>query len=206
MSSFSSFKRGDAVTLTDGFTISLIKSSDFPDILEMLENPKVTEYLFFAPAPEAVYRGYFAPIIDGTRESINRDELPEGPTTIIRDTSGRYMGMCGLHPVMFLQGNYEVGYQFSEHAWGKGLASSSARFLLSLAFREMGAHKVTADCYRSNTGSYKTMEKIGMIQEGCQCAYYKTESGFDDRLLYGITRQQFERINGADNHAGTTRS
>lgn len=206
MSTFSAFKRGDAVALTDGFTISLIKSSDLSDIIEMLANPKVTEYLFFAPAPEALYRDYFEPIIDSTREAIQKGEWPQGPTVIIRDTSGQYMGMCGLHPVMFLQGNYEIGYQFSEHAWGKGLASSSCQLLLSLAFREMGAHKVTADCYRSNIGSYKTMEKVGIVQEGCQSAYYKTDNGFDDRLLYGITKQQFESIAGADKHAGTTGS
>ncbi|KXF81681.1 GNAT family N-acetyltransferase [Enterovibrio coralii] len=192
MLTFDAFKQGHAVSLKDGYTIALISKADLEDIIEMLQNPKVTEYLFFAPAPEEMYRGYFGPIIEGTEQAIANNEWPETITVIIRDNDGKYMGMCGLPAVMFLSGNYEVGFQFAEHAWGKGLASSGCEFLLALAFDELGAHKVTADCYRANVGSYKTMEKAGLVEEGCQIAYFKTENGFDDRLLYGITKAQYD--------------
>ncbi|MDD1782719.1 GNAT family N-acetyltransferase [Enterovibrio sp. ZSDZ35] len=191
MPTFDTFKQGHAVSLKDGYTIALISDGDLDDIIEMLQNPNVTEYLFFAPAPEDMYRGYFGPIIEGTKVAIANNEWPETITVIIRDNDGKYMGMCGLPSVMFLTGNYEVGFQFAEHAWGRGLASRGCEFLLALAFEELGAHKVTADCYRSNVGSYKTMEKAGLVKEGCQHDYFNTARGKDDRLLYGITKEQY---------------
>ncbi|MEI8608985.1 GNAT family N-acetyltransferase [Enterovibrio sp. Hal110] len=197
------FKRGQAIPLMDGYTIALIQRSDLNDIIEMLGDPKVTEYLYFAPAPEDVYRDYFGPIIEGTAEAIGHGEWPESPTAIIRDHEGRFMGMVGLHAVMFLSGNYELGYKFAQHAWGKGLASSSSAFLLSIAFDVFGAHKVAADCYRSNEGSYKALVKVGLVEEGCQTAYYKTQSGFDDRLHYGITKTQYSAFSPTNSYKKT---
>lgn len=188
----SSFKSGKSIEFSPGFSLSLIQQGDFNDIVTMLEDPKVTEYLFFAPAPEEIYHAYFDSIIKNTAQAIEKSAWPDNITGIIRDKDGTFMGMCGLHVVMFLDGNYEVGFQLSEHAWGKGLATSSCRFMLSIAFELLGAHKVVADCYRANVGSYKALSKSGLVEEGCQNHYYKINQGYDDRLLYGITKAQFD--------------
>ncbi|WP_394208868.1 GNAT family N-acetyltransferase [Enterovibrio calviensis] len=190
--SISLFKQGKAAPLSDTLTIKLITHDDLKDIITMLGNPNVAKYLFFAPAPVEIYEGFFNPIIESTREATAKGEWPENPTAIIRDLDGNYMGMAGLPGVMFTQGNFEVGYQLAEHAWGQGIATLACNFMTKLAFKELGAHKVTADCYLSNVGSYKTMEKCGYTLEGTQQDYYKVESGFDDRVLYGITKKQFD--------------
>ncbi|MCK6263401.1 GNAT family N-acetyltransferase [Vibrio sp. ZSDE26] len=88
-----------------------------------------------------------------------------------------------------------VFYQLSEHAWGKGIATLACQFMTRLAFDHLSAHKVTADCYVGNVGSYKTMEKCGYQHEGTQKGYYKLEDGFEDRVLYGITKERFDSLN-----------
>lgn len=186
------FKQGKAAPLSETLTIRLITQEDLKDIITMLGNPNVAKYLFFAPAPVEMYEGFFNPIIENTQEAVEKGEWPENPTAIIRDLDGNYMGMTGLPAVMFMQGNFEVGYQLAEHAWGQGIATLTCAFMTRLAFTELNAHKVTADCYLSNVGSYKTMEKCGYVLEGTQKDYYKLESGFDDRVLYGITKTQFD--------------
>ncbi|MGF1690126.1 GNAT family N-acetyltransferase [Photobacterium kagoshimensis] len=186
-----SLKTGLPVALTPTLNISLIAQNDLPDIIDMLGNPAVNEFLFFAPAPIDVYEGFFGPIIEETQNAIATGEWPEHLTIVIRDTSGTYMGMAGLPSVMFLEGNFELGYQLAEHAWGQGIATQAAQYLTALAFNELGAHKVTADCYASNAGSYKTLEKCGFNREGCQKDYYKVENGFDDLLHYGMTKADF---------------
>lgn len=189
----SPFKQGKPVLLSETLTIRLITQDDLKDIIVMLDNPNVAKYLFFAPAPIEMYEGFFNPIIENTQEAIAKGEWPENLTAIIRDLDGRYMGMTGLPGVMFMQGNFEVGYQLAEHAWGQGIATLACDFMTKFAFTELGAHKVTADCYLSNVGSYKTMEKCGYNIEGTQKDYYKVETGFDDRVLYGMTKTQFEQ-------------
>ncbi|MEZ8092973.1 GNAT family N-acetyltransferase [Photobacterium swingsii] len=195
--SISALKQGQPVALTPTLNISLITLNDLPDIINMLGNPAVSEFLFFAPAPVEVYEGFFGPIITNTEKAIAVGEWPEHLTIVIRDTSGAYMGMAGLPSVMFLEGNFEVGYQLAEHAWGQGIATQAALYLTSLAFNELGAHKVTADCYASNIGSYKTLEKCGFNREGSQKNYYKVENGFVDRLHYGMTKTDFIAQNSA---------
>ncbi|MEZ8826037.1 GNAT family protein [Vibrio amylolyticus] len=192
--SLSLFKQGKAVPLNDKLTIRLITQNDLKDIITMLGNPNVAKYLFFAPAPVEMYEGFFNPIIENTQDAIKKGEWPESLTAIIHDLEGNYMGMAGLPGVMFTQGNFEVGYQLAENAWGQGIATLACAFMTQLAFNELDAHKVTADCYLSNVGSYKTMEKCGYTLEGTQKDYYKLESGFDDRVLYGITKAQFENL------------
>ncbi|MGS0680372.1 GNAT family N-acetyltransferase [Shewanella sp. 125m-7] len=189
--SITQFKSGQAIPLTDSLTIELIKDKDLSDIVTMLDDPKVAEFLFFAPSPVEVYQGFFNPIIDNTAEAISKSEWPESITVIIRDLDGQYMGMAGLPAVMFMQGNFEVGYQLPAHAWGQGIATAACGFLTQLAFTELDAHKVTADCYLSNVGSYKTMQKCGFVHEGTQKDYFKMAQGFDDRVHYGITKAQF---------------
>lgn len=193
--SYQKLKQGEAIPFNESLTIQLIQGSDLQDIIEMLNDDKVNQYLFFAPADNSLYEGFFGPIIENTAQAIKEGVWPDSPTFVIRDQQGQYMGMCAVTAVMFLTGNYEVGYQLPTCAWGKGVATRACQMMTEIGFTELNAHKVSADCYASNAGSYKTLEKNGFTQEGRQKDYYKLEQGFDDKLYYGITAEQFAFLN-----------
>ncbi len=184
-------KLGNSVPFFDNLFLSLLKQQDLQDIIEMLGDPKVNEYLFFAPAPVEVYQDYFNPIIEEIAAAIDAKQWSTKVVIVVRDEQGAFMGMGGLDSVMLHEGNFEVGYQLPQQAWHRGIASSCALLLTQLAFEELGAHKVTADCYAGNVGSYKTLEKVGYRQEGVQQDYYKVADHFEDRLLYGMTVKQW---------------
>lgn len=188
---YSALKQGHSIPFGDTLNIALIQASDLNDIIEMLNDDKVNTYLFFAPADNSLYEGFFGPIIENTQEAIKNSEWPEAPTFVIRDAQGQYMGMTAVTPVIFLQGNFEVGYQLPAHAWGQGIATRACQMMTEIGFTELDAHKISADCYAENVGSYKTMEKCGFILEGRQLDYFKTEQGFDDKVYYGMTAKQF---------------
>ncbi|WP_434362754.1 GNAT family N-acetyltransferase [Parasalinivibrio latis] len=187
-------KLGQSVPFESEYTLSFICQSDLADIIETLHDEKVITFLHFAPSPDSLYEAYFQPIIDNTASQIECGEWPDTPTFTIRDIDGKYMGMTGLQPVVFLEGNYEIGYQFARHAWGKGLATAACRFATAFAFEKLHAHKVTADCYAGNTGSSRVLEKAGFRCEGAQKGYYRIHKGFDDRLIYGMTGEQFAML------------
>ncbi|WP_064607380.1 GNAT family N-acetyltransferase [Photobacterium sp. J15] len=190
---YQQLKQGHTFPLTRELTIRLIRQDDFPDIVAMLENPNVTQYLFFAPSPVEVYEAYFMPIIENTKQAISEGEWPENPTFIIRDTNGNFMGMAGLSQAMMLTGNYDIGYQLPEDAWRQGIATTACRFVTALAFNELDAHKLCGDCYARNIGSTRVLEKTGYSLEGRQKAYYRMENGFDDRLWFGLSKADFEK-------------
>ena len=186
-------KRGRSVPLREDLRAALITTADMPEIIEMLNTPAVTEYLFFAPSPDEVYEGYFRPIIENTGKAVREGTWPESPTIVIRDHEGGFMGMCGVDAVSLHPGNYEIGFQLPVHAWKKGIATAACRMMTALAFEMLGAHKVAADCYAGNAGSRRVLEKCGYRREGIQEKYYKLDSGFDDRVLYGMTAGRYER-------------
>ncbi|MCG7497976.1 GNAT family N-acetyltransferase [Vibrio sp. Of7-15] len=192
---YSNLKQGQPYPLTtDDLTIRLIREDDLPDVFSTLENPNVTQYLFFAPAPLEVYQAFFTPIVEETQNAIEKEKWPEHPTFIIRDNSQRYMGMVGLTQVMLLQGNFEIGFQLPEHAWQQGIATAACQLLTHIAFSELDAHKIAADCYAQNIGSAAVLKKSGFTQEGSQTGYYKINATYDDRLIFGITSAQYSAL------------
>ncbi|KOO14902.1 GNAT family acetyltransferase [Vibrio xuii] len=190
--SYQKLKQGEVISFNDSLNIQLIQASDLQEIIEMLNDDDVNQYLYFAPADNSMFEGFFGPIIDNTQQAIKEGIWPESPTFVIRDLQSKYMGMCGITSVAFLAGNYEIGYQLPVCAWGKGIATRACQMMTELSFTQLNAHKVSADCYGSNVGSYKTLEKCGFLQEGCQEGYYRLAQEFDDKLYYGMTAEQFE--------------
>lgn len=193
--SYQKLKLGEAIPFNEMLNIRLIQKSDLQDIIEMLNDDEVNQYLYFAPADNSMFEGFFGPIIENTQQATKDGVWPDNPTFVIRDQHGKYMGMTAVTQVMFLAGNYEVGYQLPVCAWGQGIATAACNMMTKLAFTELNAHKVSADCYASNVGSYKTLEKSGFVPEGRQQDYYKLEQGFDDKLYYGMTAEQYSSLN-----------
>ncbi len=68
--SYQKLKQGEAIPFNESLTIQLIQGSDLQDIIEMLNDDKVNQYLFFAPADNSLYEGFFGPIIENTAQAI----------------------------------------------------------------------------------------------------------------------------------------
>ncbi len=192
--SYSKLKSGEAIPFHTDLTIQLVQRSDLEDIFAMFDDERVNKYLFFAPSDISVYQAFFDPIVANTEEAVQKGVWPDSPTFVIRSLEGKYMGMSAVTQVMFHDGNHEVGYQLPVKAWGQGIATAACKLMIAIGFDELKSHKVSADCYQSNIGSYKTLERCGFVQEGCQKDYFKTEIGFDDKLYYGMTKPQYQAL------------
>ena len=68
--SYSKLKRGESIPFNDSLTIALIQPNDLQDIITMLNDEAVNQYLFFAPADESMFQGFFGPIIENTQQAI----------------------------------------------------------------------------------------------------------------------------------------
>ncbi len=99
--SYTELKQGKAVHFKDNLSIALIKQEDLQDIITMFDDERVNQYLFFAPADEALYHAFFGPIIENTVQALVENNWPDSPTFVIRNEQGEYMGMCALTQVMF---------------------------------------------------------------------------------------------------------
>jgi len=182
---------GKSAPLSDKLNISLIKQEDFNEIVKMLNTDRVNKYLFYAPSPPEVFEMFFNPMIEDTKQALSDKKWPNSAGLVIRDSSHNFVGNAGMSQNPFLSGNYEMGFHLAESSWRKGIATLIAEFITELAFNHLQAYKLSADCYAQNLGSVKVLEKAGFSQEGCLIDYYNNE---DDKLIFGITKQQFSDL------------
>ena len=180
----------DTLFRYDDVDISFIKAEDITDIIRMFDSEKFCRYLYFAPAPEKIYRDYFEPLVDETKISLEKGDIPDFPVFTVRDAGSKeFLGQCSLTPVPFLEQIYEVSFQFKEEAWGRGMGTLSCQFIKFFAFSYLNARRLNADCYGRNGGSQKVLLNSGFVSEGVRRNFYSTEYGFDDKLLFGLLRE-----------------
>lgn len=179
----------DRVDYLEGIEINPLKATDIDDIVDMLQNPEVYRYLFFAPAPEEVYRGYFEPIVAQMDKALDEEKASSNMVFILREKrSGDFIGQFGIMAVPMIEGVYEVGYQLKEEYWGRGIGTFACERALDYVFDTLEGHRAEANCYSTNRGSKKVLEKCGFAYEGEFRGYYKVEDEFVGRSNYGLLK------------------
>lgn len=96
-----------------------------------------------------------------------------------------------LNPDAFM-----LGYAMSEHQWGKGLMTETAKEIINLIFCELPIDIITCTCYTTNPRSQRVIEKCGFVYEGC---LRQGEKRFDGALmdvnLFSLTREEWIKMN-----------
>ncbi len=54
-------------------------------------------------------------------------------------------------------------------------------------------HRITLDAYGKNIASLKIAENLSFTKEGVLRNYYKVEEGFDDKVIYGLLREEIDK-------------
>ncbi len=99
-------------------------------------------------------------------------------------STGELIGTSGLQPLEDT-GEIEVGYNLSEKFWRQGFGYECAYGWLDYGFNTAGLDRIVAIAHPDNTGSWRIMEKCGML-------YEKTEDHYGMTcVFYAITRQEF---------------
>ena len=79
--------------------------------------------------------------------------------------SGRTVGWFGLRPLAHSPLEVEPGYRLKPEFWGRGLATEAATALVEHAFDSAGVQRVFATTMVANVGSWKVMEKAGLMHQ-----------------------------------------
>jgi RimJ/RimL family protein N-acetyltransferase len=85
---------------------------------------------------------------------------------------------------------WEIGWGLHPACWGKGYTPEAARAMLSFAFSELKAHRVTAFCHADNHASIRVMEKIGMQREGRLRQVRWLNDQWWDEYVYSIVESE----------------
>ena len=86
----------------------------------------------------------------------------------------------------------ELGYFIQPEFWNKGYVTEAVKCLIAFAFDELDVHKIMTGCVRENGASEAVMRKAGFHHEGTLNAHQLVNGQWKDRVLYGMTREQYE--------------
>ncbi len=78
-------------------------------------------------------------------------------------------------------GDWEIGWNLRQSAWGHGYATEAARSLMDWGINELGLRDIYAVAQPVNVASVRVMQRLGMKDLGRTCKYYECEL-----VLYGL--------------------
>jgi len=84
-----------------------------------------------------------------------------------------------------------IGYSFASAHWQKGYATEALTALLDYLFEDVDMHRVTADCDVENTGSWKTLEKLGFRREAHFVESFPVNGEYTSEYHYGILQREW---------------
>lgn len=87
----------------------------------------------------------------------------------------------------------EIGYWLAVPLWGHGYTTEAASACLDFGFSSLVLHRIHAGHYTRNPASGRVMQKLGMTYEGTFRHHYLKDGVFEDNVVYGILRDEWER-------------
>ncbi len=173
--------------LSTRLRLRLLVTSDAGDVQRLAGDFAVADTTLSIPHPYP----------DGVAESwIASLRAPEAANRITyaltERSSGALIGAMGL-AVDPAHERGELGYWVGKPFWSQGYATEAARVVLTYAFGTLGLHRVHARRFARNPASGRVLEKIGMRQEGMMRQHIRRWERFEDVVLHGILREEWEQ-------------
>ncbi|MEM9931581.1 MAG: GNAT family N-acetyltransferase, partial [Bacteroidota bacterium] len=144
---------------TDRLLLSHLTEADIPRIIQLANNPKISEVTLNIPHPysEDSARFWLQMGVDGRKEG-NRELFA------IRNQEGLFLGGVGLdYDRRHRKGT--LGYWIGEPYWGQGFMTEAVKAIIAFGFEELGLCRIEATHILSNPASGRVMAKAGMAYE-----------------------------------------
>jgi RimJ/RimL family protein N-acetyltransferase len=109
------------------------------------------------------------------------------------EVEGKCIGTCGLFNTNPTAQTCELGIGIGDKDhWGQGYGRESVRLLLEYAFRYLNYRKVWLRVHAPNERAVRAYRACGFVEEGRQRAQVWSNGAYDDLLLMGILREEWQ--------------
>lgn len=173
----------DIKILTTRTTLRLIEVADLEVIHNLHTFPETDEYNALG-IPQNIKET--KSIIEPWIEAHLVNEIKNFTFAIISNLNGEFMGLFGLKVGNKKYKRAEVWYKIHPDYWSQGYATEALKAVINFAFDTLKLHRIEAGCAVDNVGSFKVLEKAGMIREGRGRQVLPLKSGWSDNYEYAI--------------------
>ena len=106
-----------------------------------------------------------------------------------------FIGLFGLKLGKEKDKRGEVWCKIHSDYWKKGYATESLKAVINFGFGNLKLHRIEAGCAVENIGSFKVLEKAGMVREGRLRQVLPLKSGWSDNFEYSILESDNWKMN-----------
>ncbi len=122
---------------------------------------------------------------------LQRDWRAAGPWFAI-ELRGTFIGSIDLS--LNRWGGGDLGYSLAREHWGRGLITEAVREVITYGFGVLGLERIEAWADIRNVGSWRVMEKCGMVREGVfRSARPARDGSRSDDVHYAVLRAEWTR-------------
>jgi RimJ/RimL family protein N-acetyltransferase len=148
---------------------------DLPDVLEILTDAEAYRYEERGPLDEAEAKQWLETAVK-QKLSDSEGSLSLG---VAQQNSGKLLGILVLRYRGQDRRQADLGIQINRSYQGQGFGSEAVVALLIFCLRDIGLHRVTADCDCNNVASVRLLTKVGMRKE----AEYRKDRFVNDKWV-----------------------
>ena len=172
-----------------GPTVSLryLVPADAPALFELASDPEVTRFFSWGPYRDESEPRAFIERLAREREAGERLELG-----IVTNETDRPIGLTGFSEFARRDRRATLGTWLGRDHWGSGANTESKALVLSLGFRHLGLHRVTALASPENRRSLRALERIGFWTEGTLRDWHFHGGEPRDVSILRMLRERFE--------------
>ncbi|MDJ0642639.1 MAG: GNAT family N-acetyltransferase [Erythrobacter sp.] len=183
---------GDPVLETERLVLRKIDESDAELQNRVLNTPPVMKHLGGVTELHEIEAKHAKAMASFARDGF-------GFMMMIEKASGELVGHAGLkrvdNPLASNVGDHEIGWIVREDRWRRGYAHEAMLAVIDWGFGRVGAPHLVALTSEANIGSWKLMEKLGMVR--------RPDLDFSDpglpaednpTIQYSLTKQQWENL------------
>jgi RimJ/RimL family protein N-acetyltransferase len=184
---------GDPIR-TERLTLRPFTEGDLDVVFAMLSDPDVVRYLYDEPMTEEQARAALA------RKIGNRAIAAEGDWLSLAvevSATGETVGDVMIQWVSRDHAQGEMGFVFHPDHHGRGYATEAATPLLSIAFDDLGLHRVIGRLEARNAPSARVLEKLGMRREAHLVENERVKGEWQSELVYAILDREWRQLRGA---------
>ena len=167
---------------------------DIPAFAEMLADPEVTRWLWFAPGLEEQFRAYFAPLLAAQAKELAAGSVPRTAVFSVEDLTASFLGQGAVVAVEGSPGGFEIGFQLRREAWWRGVGTRLASFLCAYAVHRCDAYRIEGTCLEGNQASRTLLTRLGLSLEGNRPGYRVRAGTRHAELLYGAEVSQLDDL------------
>lgn len=166
---------------------------DIKDIIENINNLKVSRYLLVVPYPYKIKDAKWW--INHCKKQEKAKPRKSYEFNIELKSEKKIIGGVGITHIDAYQGTATLGYWLGEKYWKKGIMTEAAKKIIDFGFNKLKLRRIDVEAFTKNKDSNALIKKLGFTYEGTlrRAKRAKSTGKIHDENIYGLLREEWKK-------------